>query len=450
MDDRPLDPDQVIRCPSCDHRLKLKGGKLVNLGIGASHESLSVSTALAEKTEKRARTSVRKDARTTQTAAQEPQDAGDDSADPAAPAEAEEDMLLAMSQRKKDGDTTRARRMVRESTRRHQQTAVVWLLAGTIFVVLAVGFIVLAGPDRFSNVYRPKQLAAGNNPSDPTADPTQMITEHGVTTVTPHPSAALPSGGQLTAATTPQASPADSTHDSKRGSIFTAPLQAKDYPPVEAQPLYTSPWREPTEPFAPYDGLTQISLQNNAIIDEDHGQRRYLADLVYDGQDTIETLTVYLGLVDETEQVIARMAIPLGLLNYTHPQRINVTIPQPYAQRTRRVIWGADIGKKVAGGIPIGRIVLQPTGAETNAALLINAVNPVNLPVGRASFLLVAHNDQGRPVMRWRVDWNQHIEPSQGFYLKAITPVQRVWQAKHWVATGVAYPALPAAAAPTQ
>lgn len=231
------------------------------------------------------------------------------------------------------------------------------------------------------------------------------------------------------------------------------PATVEQLPTIRGKLWQMGQWQEIQQPYEPEPMLIPAAWLSDItrVIDAD-GQQIYMASVVTDQPGIAVELEMTLSLVNPRGTELARAVIPVGPVSTTHTQPIRVTLPQVWLNQGGLPTPGN--AKVIEHHPPDQAGFIEPEIRETR--LLQQVVrhrvrikNTLEHPIHRAVIIIRGKDSRSRPAARWRVDWDQLIEP--GEYAQFWVQLDRVdqrWQILSWSLDAIG--CLPEPVEPTQ
>jgi hypothetical protein len=145
-------------------------------------------------------------------------------------------------------------------------------------------------------------------------------------------------------------------------------------------------------------------------------------------------------LIDRNNRVFAHRDMALMLLSghkaSSQSRPMSVMIPQRLMDRTERIVTHIEPTVFIQGGAMFDKVIYERKGEGSETAIVITAYNPLGTAMQRAVFYIRAFDDNGDILARWKVEWNDRIDPRQRVEFATITRVQPQWKIAAWEVIG--------------
>lgn len=169
------------------------------------------------------------------------------------------------------------------------------------------------------------------------------------------------------------------------------------------------------------------------------GRVMFTGEVEVAGYRIIEEATLSVMLIDDADRMYARYRTPLHLLSPSSRdarRAVRIAVPSGLVRRADRVMTHIDVEKEMPGGTMFDKVVYEPVGGGSYAAVKVQAFNPTAGSMNRAVFHITAYNAAGVPAARWTVQWHKPIGGRQRVEFAALTPVKAEWQVASWDVIG--------------
>ncbi|MCC6580932.1 MAG: hypothetical protein IT440_10865 [Phycisphaeraceae bacterium] len=150
------------------------------------------------------------------------------------------------------------------------------------------------------------------------------------------------------------------------------------------------------------------------------GDRRTLvAELAAAGPDLVELAMLRLMLVGTNQRVFAYLDMPMMLVGGSDTaadrKRLNVVVavPPELAGRATDALGRASVSMVIPGGAMFHSIIVKPVTRTDHTLLQVTAYNPLDRPLQRAVFCVMARSAGDQTLGQWRVIWTLPVGPRE-------------------------------------
>lgn len=209
---------------------------------------------------------------------------------------------------------------------------------------------------------------------------------------------------------------------------------ADDAPMLHAHRMDRPQWAFINRPFVETVGDPDIRLSQESIATAPDGSRTYLARAMTDRRDLLTEARVLLSLVDLSGTEVARTQAGLTLLDADHPRDIRIPIAERFKDPRLQPVARVESQRREPESVFLAQSDLQltPIGSGRRSAVHITALNPLDKTLDGLTLQITAVDRQERPIARWRVRWDQPIEPQQRMEFQTLTPLADEASAHDW------------------
>ncbi len=216
-------------------------------------------------------------------------------------------------------------------------------------------------------------------------------------------------------------------------------LQALNLITVKAERLAAPFWRIPQSdmPYQQPQGPNPIELEPGTTVGYDDANLTYIAPYTVHSDDVLELAIVHLSLLDHNQRVIATNQIPMALLTdvtmgLRSKGHINVQVPRTLASQMDSMASHTQVVKTMGNSVALREPMIESQITGENATLLIAAYNPLDKPLARCVFSIIAIDKQDGELAHWRVNWQRTIDPRQRVEFIVNIPISRFWSIGGW------------------
>ena len=223
-------------------------------------------------------------------------------------------------------------------------------------------------------------------------------------------------------------------HDGSTGPFTdTQPVARK----IDAQLLPRHDWQVVDQPFITPMQIGPIQITNEQLSKTDEGQLQFSAEIRKVGTRPLQSVTVQVALVDFDERIFARLKIDMTVANSYHFQPIRVNIPSELSRRVMKVVSSVH-GMTVAPDcVVLNGAIVEAIGESQQTSVRVTISNPSDYMLSDASFVIMALDEGGLPVVRWQAKWPWPIAPYEQIIFSANTPLDDTQQVRRWDMAGV-------------
>ena len=216
-------------------------------------------------------------------------------------------------------------------------------------------------------------------------------------------------------------------------------LQALNLISVKAERLASPFWRIPQNDI-PYQhplGPNPIELESGTTVGYDDANLTYIAPYTVHSDDVLELAIVHLSILDSDSRVMATNQIPMALLTdvtlgLRSKGHISVQIPRTLASQMDSMASYTQVVKTMGNSVALREPMIESQIIGENATLLIAAYNPLDKPLSRCVFSIMAIDQQDGELAHWRVNWQRTIDPRQRVEFIVNIPISRFWSIGGW------------------
>jgi hypothetical protein len=209
---------------------------------------------------------------------------------------------------------------------------------------------------------------------------------------------------------------------------------------VPSKAMLPTFWEDVEEIFDGKIPPSQATLINIKTPKRSPQRSIFTAQVQISGQDVIEDAVLHMKLIDRNNRVFAHRDMALMLLSghkaSSQSRPMSVMIPQRLMDRTERIVTHIEPTVFIQGGAMFDKVIYERKGEGSETAIVITAYNPLGTAMQRAVFYIRAFDDNGDILARWKVEWNDRIDPRQRVEFATITRVQPQWKIAAWEVIG--------------
>ena len=206
---------------------------------------------------------------------------------------------------------------------------------------------------------------------------------------------------------------------------------------VKAERLASPFWHLVNLPYEATDAIDQIILEPGNWVNRDDLNKTYVAHYTVHSPESLELVILHLSLVDSQNRIFATNQIPLTLLmNSTFGVRsngtLNINVPIDLATRAIRVVSKTQVIQTMGNSVAMREPMVESQIDTEDAKLFIAAYNPLNKPLRRCVFSIIAIDKQNNELAHWRVNWQRIIDPKQRVEFIINLPISKFWTIGGW------------------
>lgn len=215
-------------------------------------------------------------------------------------------------------------------------------------------------------------------------------------------------------------------------------LDAMNMVTIMADRLASPFWRlANNKPYEEPTGPNEIQLESGNLVSRDETNMTYVASYTVHSAHVIELAILHLSLINSQNRVIATNQIPMTLLTDTtiglrSHGTISVKVPRDLASQMTRMGSSTEVLLTMGNSIALREPMIESHVNGEDATLLIAAYNPLDKPLDRCVFSVLAIDKRGEELAHWRVNWQRQVDPRQRVEFTVKLQISKLWSIGGW------------------
>jgi hypothetical protein len=215
-------------------------------------------------------------------------------------------------------------------------------------------------------------------------------------------------------------------------------LNALNLVTIKAERLDSPFWRlTSNKPYEESDGQNVIQLESGNLVSRDEANMTYVASYTVHSPQVIELAILHLSLLDSQNRVYATNQLPMTLLTDTtiglrSRGTISIEMPRDLANRMMKVANRTQVLMTMGNSIALREPMIESHIDGEDATLLIAAYNPLDKPLSRCVFSVLAIDKHGGELAHWRAVWQRTVDPRQRVEFMINLPISKLWTIGGW------------------
>ncbi|MBL4700881.1 MAG: hypothetical protein JKX85_06455 [Phycisphaeraceae bacterium] len=206
---------------------------------------------------------------------------------------------------------------------------------------------------------------------------------------------------------------------------------------IKAELLAAPFWRLVDEPYEAFEDRGEIHIQPGTAVSRDEANITYVVSYSIDSPSVLELAILHLSLVDSRNRIFATNQIPLTLLTDStmgirSTGTLKIALPRDLASRMSKMVSQTQVLISMDNSIALREPMIESQIEGEHAQLLIAAYNPLDKPLQRCVFSIMAVDKSGEELAHWRVSWQRMLAPRQRVEFLVKLPISKSWAIDGW------------------
>jgi hypothetical protein len=210
---------------------------------------------------------------------------------------------------------------------------------------------------------------------------------------------------------------------------------ADPLPVVTAEVLKAEDWQRIDEPFTARPVVPSVVRVEDASLltpGPDDGEARVYVSVASNPALLVTAARLTLSLVDDAEVEVARTVVPVALLDYSRRRRVDVRIPSEMLAENLRLVSSVKVEQTITDAVFFAEPGMTAVSSGRHTLMRVRTHNPLDKPVERVVFLIVALDSADRTLAGWRVNWVQRVGPFEPVEFYASLAVDPHMEIDRW------------------